>query len=252
MLSSNTQSNRNIGGYLPNYFSDLFIKKRKLVKLELDFISQVQAEWQNIIANTATDRKIAETSIKACYRHAGLDLPNIIWADHPINVIKISIDRPDLQDVSGIIINEIWQSELEIQKSIEPESILQVLAGIDPQHEIATPQGVRQMDSIAERLNELVMERVHHLHKYLTERTIPNPLQNYSIGDLGYFDYFQRIGVNIPQIEPAIDLAKSCGWCWTFKKVAILTPKPTKVKFDRQGKIIGIIYNETNILADHQ
>jgi hypothetical protein len=95
-----------------------------------------------------------------------------------------------------------------------------------------------------------VMSRAKNLCSNLTERTIPTPLQDYRIGDLGYFDYFLRIGLDIPQIQPAIDLAKSCGWCWTFERLAILTPKPSKIKIDRQGKIVGIIYNNVNILSE--
>jgi hypothetical protein len=250
MLFIKAQAKTNTSGYFYNYFNDLFAKKRQLVKSELDSLDRVQADWQTILGNTVTDRAKSESSIKDGYRYAGLDTPNIIWADQPLNVLKILINRPDLRDISGLIIQEIWQSELAIQKSIDPQYTAYVLANINPKHIINTPVGTRQIVPIADKLNELVMDRVNNLYYDLTERIVPTPLQDYRIGDLGYFDYFLRIGVNIPRIKPAIDLAKSCGWCWTFENLAILTPKPSKIKIDRQGQIIGIFYNDANILSE--
>jgi hypothetical protein len=250
MLSLNIHSKANISEYFRSYFQDLFVEKRKLVKLELDLIPQVQAEWQKILRNTNTDRVKAEISIKACYESVGLPVPNIIWADHPINVIKILVDRPDLYDVSDLIIDKFWRSELEIQKYIDSESAASILSQIDPQHTIVTSTGKRCLTSIADRLNEIIINQINDLYIDLTQRTMPRPLQNYRIGDLGYFDYFLRIGVGISQIQPSIDLAKSCGWCWAFQSVAILTPKPSKVKINRHGEIVGIIYDGINIVGE--
>ncbi len=250
MLFINTHSKANISGYFRSYFQDLFVEKRKLVKLELDLIPQVQAEWQKILRNRTTDRVNAETSIKACYESAGLQVPKIIWAEHPINVIKILVDRPDLYDVSDLIIDKFWRSELEIQKYIDSESALSILAQIDPQHTILTSTGKRYLTSIADRLNEIIIDRINDLYIDLTQRSMPRPLQNYRVGDLGYFDYFLRLGIGISHIQSSIDLAKSCGWCWAFQSVAILTPKPSKVKIDRHGEIVGIIYDGIDILGE--
>jgi hypothetical protein len=249
MLFLKAQGKNNTNGY----FHDLFAnKKRELVKLELDLIAQVQADWQTVLGSTVTNRIKSESSVKDCYRYAGLNAPNIIWAEHPLNVIKILINRPDLVDISGLILNEIWQSELKIQAEIDPKSVAHVLTHINPKHIIKTSIGTRKIAPMTDKLNELVMAQVNRLYCDLTNRNIPTPLQDYHIGDLSYFDYFLRIGLDIPQILPAIDLAKSCGWCWTFERLAILTPKPSKVKIDRQGKIIGIIYNDINILSKSQ
>lgn len=267
MLSHQPQTKVNSSGYFRSYFKDLFTKKRQLTQLELDLIPQVQADWQAILNSTTTDRHQAEISIKNCYRYAGLSTPTIIWAAHPLSAIEIASlhrrgfanDRRDLADVSGKIINNIWQSELEIQQSIEPESTADIFANISPKHTIRTLNGnhisLSQInpapgEEICQRLNDLVIDRVNHLYGNLTTQSTPAPLQDYRISDLGYFDYFARIGLDIPQIRPAIDLAKSCGWCWTFQGLAILTPKPSKIKIDRHGKILGIIYSNVDILTE--
>ena len=251
MLSLNDRTKTKVSGTLANYFSDLFTKKRKLVKLELDFTAQVKADWETILGNTVTDRVKAQKSLKACYLAAGLEVPSIRWVDHPVNAIQALINQPDLRDVSGIITNQIWhQSEIAIQTEIDPASTAFVLAQVSPHHTVRTLTGKHQISSIADRLNGLVMTKISDLYWDLTESTIPNPLQDYRISDLSYFDYFMRIGVNTPEIQLAIDLAESCGWVWTFEKVAILTPKPTKVRIDRHGNVVAIIYNGVNILSE--
>jgi hypothetical protein len=231
-------------------FRDLFAKKHQLVKLERDLIDRVQSEWQDILYHSTTNlpeaqpsqRATAETSIKACYQYAGLDAPNIVWIDWPVNAIKFLFTRPDLVDVSGQIINEIWLSEQAIQQAIEPATALEVLSRI--QTTIARSPNT----AIADRLNELAIDRVKNCYGNLADLTIFNPLQNYSIGSLGYFDYFLRIGIDIPQMQPIIDLAKSCGWCWAFEKLAILTPKPTQVISDGQGNVLAITIDGSNVL----
>jgi hypothetical protein len=248
MVSLNISSTTN-RGYLYNYFQDVFAKKRKLVPLEIQEIVRSSAQWQDILQTTGTNRPLAESSIKNCYRAAGLSSPNIIWAEHPLNVIKILFNRPDLCDVSDVLIRDFWHSELAIQKSIAAESAMQVLTAIDPKYRVKNVTGDRDVEIAPDYLNELVMGRVGRLYCELAERNIPTPFQDYNINILGYFDYFARAGVEMPRMLPKIALAKSCGWCWTFEKLAILTPKHSSLKIDRFGEIVGIIYNDVNILS---
>ncbi len=232
------------------YLRDRFGQKHQLVKLEPDLIDRVQSEWQDILHHSHTNsagaqlsqRAIAETSIKACYDYADLDAPNIVWIDWPVNAVKFLFTRPDLVDVSEKIVNQIWLSEQAIQQAIEPTLALEVLS------RIKTTIKRSPNTAISERLNQLAIDRVKNCYGDLADFKIFNPLQNYSIGSLGYFDYFLQFGVNIPHIQPIIDLAKSCGWCWTFEKLAILTPKPAQVISDEQGKILAIIIDGSNVL----
>ncbi len=253
MLSLDARDKTKAGGSFSGYFNDIFVKKRKLVKLELDFIDQVKSEWQAILGDNKTDRAKAETTIKACYRCAGLNAPNVIWAAHPINAIKILLDHRNLVNVSGAIANQLWnQSELIIQQTIDPESTASVLAHISPSYLVRTPKGVRQITAVADRLNEVMMKQISDLYIDLAAANVPMPHQDYRIADLSYFDYFLRIGLAIPEIQLPIDLAKSCGWCWTFSNLVILTPKPSKIKINRRGEIIAIIYGDVNILSSDE
>jgi hypothetical protein len=74
-------------------------------------------------------------------------------------------------------------------------------------------------------------------------------MQDYRIAYLSYFDYFHQIGINIPQIQLLVDLAKSCGCCWAFGKIAILTPKPSTIEFSQRGELRSLVYDGVNILG---
>src|SRR5689334_23835093 len=38
------------------------------------------------------------------------------------------------------------------------------------------------------------------------------------------------------KIEGLIELAQSCGWCWPFEHVAILTDRPTTIKLNAENR----------------
>jgi hypothetical protein len=73
-------------------------------------------------------------------------------------------------------------------------------------------------------------------------------MQDYRIAYLSYFDYFHQIGIDIPQIQLLVDLAQSCGCCWAFDKIAILTPKPSAIEFSDRGELLALVYDGINIL----
>ena len=58
---------------LAQYLSKVETGPRKLVKLEVDFIPQSRAKWDEILVNRITDREQAESAINDCYRYAGLE-----------------------------------------------------------------------------------------------------------------------------------------------------------------------------------
>ena len=228
MLTVGTYHQTKTHRHYSSYFRNLVSTQRKLVTLELDLIAQVQIEWQNLLENTSTNRTKAENSIKACYRYLGIDEPKIIWFDTPVGATKFLINSPKLDDISGLIQHQIWQSEVEIQRSVDSTDILRVLAELKSQQQIDTYAGKLKATTSAARSNQLVINQVQDLVASEIDFKLPDLFQDYNIGYLSYFDYFHRIGVNIPQVQFAIDLAKSCGWCWTFKEVVLLTPKPSR------------------------
>jgi hypothetical protein len=147
-----------------------------------------------------------------------------------------------------MIVDRVWNSsELEIQGTIDPASTALVVENLNCKQGESSVN-ISQINTVADRMNDIIFDRIARVYSEISQHNLPIPLQDYRIADLSYLDYFMRIGVDIPQVKPMVDLAQSCGWCWTFKKVAILTPKPTQIEIAQDGKLIEIIYDGLNII----
>ena len=224
-------------------------QRRKLVKLEVDFISQTKANWELVLANLTTDRALAENTISNCYAYVGLEPPRILWAENPITAISILINRPDLADVASVILNQIWDSSKnEIESQIDPDFIQMVMAHANPRARIIGEPPTISFDPLGDYLNQVSIAKIRQVCPLLDLESLPTALQDHRTAYLSYFDYFQEIGINIPQINLLINLAKSCGCCWAFGNIAILTPKPTAIEFNDRGVLTALVYDEINIL----
>lgn len=222
---------------------------RKLVRLEVEYIPQHKVRWEKILADLTTDRQLAEKAIDACYEYAGLDKPHILWTENPLTAMKLSLERADWVDVGSSILRQIWAScSAEIERQIAPEFIAVAKAYANPRAQlIGTPQNLA-FDPLGDFLNQVSIAEIHKVYQQLDPAKLPVAMQDYRIAYLSYFDYFQQIGIDIPQIQLAIDLATSCGHCWAFANIAIVTPKPSQIAFNDCGELISLIYDGGNIL----
>jgi hypothetical protein len=55
-------------------------------------------------------------------------------------------------------------------------------------------------------------------------------------GWLSFYDFFREIGVELPILDGLIALAKTCGWCWPFSELIVMTERPTKIVRDDQNR----------------
>jgi hypothetical protein len=226
------------------------MERRKLVKLEVDFIPQIRKKWENILADRHTDRDLAETAINACYLYAGLAKSRVLWTESPLTAMKTSIDRPDLVDVGSKILHQICDScDREIERQIEPEFISVVKAYANPRAQILGAQQKMAFDPLGDFLNQVSISEIKKSYPLLDAGALPVAMQDYRVAYLSYFDYFHQIGIDIPQIQLLIDLAKSSGCCWAFDNITILTPKAASIDFNDQGELVSLVYDGVNILA---
>ncbi len=232
-----------------NYQGTVSNSHRRLVKLEVDLIPQIENRWEKILADRTTDRSQAEDAIRACYAYAGLEQPRILWTENPLTAMMILINRPDLVDISGNILSQIWTTcNREIDRQIDPEFIRVVMAYANPRAKIIETPETIAADPLGDFLNQVSIAKIRQVYPQLDPNTLPAAIQDHRIAYLSYFDYFQLIGLDIPQIQPLIDLAKSCGCCWAFANIAIATPKPSAVEFTDRGVLSALIYDGVNIL----
>jgi hypothetical protein len=234
---------------LAQYLAKVTTAPRKLVKLEVDFIPQIKDKWERILDDRTTDRERAESAINACYLYAGIERARILWAENPLTAMKILIDRPDLVDVGGRILHQIWNScNQEIERQIDPAFIDVVKAFANPRAQIIGEQQTIAFDPLGDFLNQVSIAEIQKSYPLLDPATLPATMQDYRIAYLSYFDYFYQIGIDIPQVQLLVDLAQSCGCCWAFDKIAILTPKPSTIEFSDRGELLTLVYDGINIL----
>ena len=234
---------------LAQYLSKVETGPRKLVKLEVDFIPQSRAKWDEILVNRITDREQAENAINDCYRYAGLEQSRILWTENPLTAMTILANRPDLVDVGSRILNQICNSCHEIINSqISKEFIEVVKAYGNPRAQITGEEQKIAFDPLGDFLNQVSMSEIKRSCPQIDPASLPAAMQDYRIAYLSYFDYFNQIGITMPQIQPLIDLAKFCGCCWAFENITILTPKPTEIEFNERGQLLALVYDGVNIL----
>ena len=234
---------------LAQHLSKVLMERRKLTKLEVDFIPQSREKWGKILNDRTTDRDSAENAINACYLYAGLDRARILWTENPLTAMKILIDRPDLVDVGSKILHQICDScDRQIEREIAPEFINVVKAYANPRARMVGEQQKMAFDLLGDFLNQISIHEIQKSYPQLDPASLPATIQDYRIAYLSYFDYFHQIGIDIPQIQLLIDLASSCGYCWAFENIAILTPKPSAIEFNDRGELIALVYDGINIL----
>ena len=234
---------------LAQYLAKVSIKRRKLVKLEIDFIPQSRQKWEKILADRTTDCERAENAINACYLYTGLERARILWTENPLIAMTILINRPDLIDVSSEILEGIWKScNQEIDRQIEPKFVDVVKAYANPRAQIFGAQQTLAFDPLGDFLNQVSIAEIQTRYPTIELSSLPTTIQDYRVAYLSYFDYFYQIGIDIPQIQLLVDLAKSCGCCWAFENIAIMTPKASEIKFSDRGELLSLVYDGVNIL----
>jgi hypothetical protein len=234
---------------LSQYLVKVLMERRKLVKLEVDFIPQIRAKWEKILADRRTDRERAGKAIDACYSYAGMESAKILWTENPLTAIKTLIDRPDLVDVGSKVLHQICDScDREIESQIDPQFINVVKAYANPRAQIVGEKQTLAFDLLGDFLNQVSIGEIQKSYPQLDPLSLPATIQDYRVAYLSYFDYFHQIGIGIPQIQLLVDLAESCGCCWAFENIAILTPKPSAIEFSDRGELLSLVYDGVNIL----
>lgn len=54
---------------------------------------------------------------------------------------------------------------------------------------------------------------------------------------LQLYDFALKQGFKLPQVEPLIDIAKSCGWFWPFADFCIVSDRPKVIAIDKYARL---------------
>ena len=59
---------------------------------------------------------------------------------------------------------------------------------------------------------------------------------SHDAGWLSFYDFFMDLGM-CEKVSGLIDVAKNCGWVWVFNDVAIITERPSAIRFDPDHRL---------------
>lgn len=62
-------------------------------------------------------------------------------------------------------------------------------------------------------------------------------LGNHEAHWLQLYDFANKNGIKLPEIEPMVDLAKHCGWYWPFADFCIITDRPKLLSIDKYARL---------------
>ena len=59
----------------------------------------------------------------------------------------------------------------------------------------------------------------------------------YEVGWLSFYSVFKGLIPEVDKLEGLFEIAKSCGWWWSFDEVAVMTERPNTIKLDGERRL---------------
>ncbi len=243
-------------------------KINKLTPQQEALISTIRDEWIKIALDTSPiDKEKAEAAILLVYKCAGVMPPKkILWFDNPYAALEWIVANND--DIGHFFTEHIWDiiSAL-IGHCIKADVnvLLKMKIKSDCSHSIN--QRIQEniyialLKQITDIFDEDVLTHSANNYKYQWNDIVEDVTINYceSIlrwGDLAFYAYLDAIGVDCSKLKGCWEAAKHCGLWWSFKEVAVATPKPSVIRLDSEGRLHGegepvIVYEGLSLYAYH-
>jgi hypothetical protein len=232
----------------------------KLTPEQEALIPIIRDEWLKIaLDNSPTNKQQAEAAIFLAYECAGLKPPQqILWFDNPL--AAVSWMTCNTHTLGNFIYYPIW---FDLRIIIDAAIDTIVDHAVRKAIENAIFFGINNESWAAYAILSTVWEALEDKLFYdgspwIELITVADDYPNgaHQVDELGFYAYFNAIGIEIPKLKGWWETAKHCGWWWSFEKIAIVTPKPSAIRFDADGELHGeglpaIAYEGFNIYAYH-
>ena len=210
----------------------------------------IRDEWIRIgLDTTPINPQKAEDAIALAYKCARLKPPQqILWFNNPVEALTSIASEPELRkEAIRVTVGEaVFNTAFNTVRAAVAEAIRY---GIE--------------DAIAEAVEAAVEDTVFNVEMAVKEAV--GEAVFYQIGSawglldvqsLASYAYFDAIGVDCSKLKGLWATAKHCGWWWAFKNIAVVTPKPSVIHLDEQGRLHGlgvpaVAYEGFNVYAYH-
>ncbi len=248
-------------------------------------------DWAQVTVSTETDVAAIEESVCRSYRCVGKPEPqHLIWLNGPLQGVIASwivaqgrkyLDRLELPSVWKPLQSYVWPSvDPQGALSLRPvlrdqvldkatQVILQelgqeALRQLGAQGDEATRQRLTTSGQIwsftshqveTELNATLEAEFLDHQHYRVSKgiREIHRQVFGVDFWRIIRMSFLKEsLGLNLGMLEGILATCRACGWWWAFPKVAILCPRPTRIRLDAEGQLHGegepaIAYARSNL-----
>ena len=185
-------------------------------------------KWVAIgLATGPSDFNAAEAAIKIAYAQAGLDEPNFIRLDSPQAAIE-TVASLEQAGETGVL-DHVYSRVYTLVRNLVRDRVHSLVFN-------------RVFSRVFSRVYSRVYKRVYDR----IENSIHSSVHwHYArIAHLAGITIFRDAVPEIAQLDPFVDPAVSTGICCFFEKTAILTERPSRILFKREGEQEDIILIE--------
>jgi hypothetical protein len=190
----------------------------------------IRHEWIRIgLDTTPINPQKAEDAIALAYKSARLKAPQkILWFKNPVEALTYIASEPELrkESIRAAVFNTAFNTVRAAVGEAIPYAIEDAIAEAVEAAVEDTAFNVEM--AVKEAVGEAVFYRIGSAWGLL------------DVQSLASYAYFDAIGVDCSKLKGLWATAKHCGWWWAFKNIAVVTPKPSAIHLDEQGRLHGL------------
>jgi hypothetical protein len=210
----------------------------------------VRDEWIRIgLDTTPTNPRLAEAAINLAYQCAGMNPPQkILWFKNPLEAMHHIVSTQELGENA---------TKIAIKQGVINTVYSRVASTVSDTFRYTVSDEIE--DAIDASVGDIA---------FTIESTLRDAIGSsifYKIGGawglnnvstLAVYAYFDALGIDCSPLKGLWATAQYCGWWWAYKNIAIVTPKPSEIRLDSQGKLHGegvptLVYEGFQVYAYH-
>lgn len=214
----------------------------KLTRDQQQLLKTVCDEWVVYgLADEPADRPEAAKGITEVYTAAGLEPPEtIMWVESPhAGLLAANALSTSHTDVA----RDVWGQQWGVRRDL-----------VEYSAEKQVNEATR--NRVASRVEEGVYNAVEHLIQEQIKAVHPDPLHRdsewhqmrqahrgqHDAGWLAIHAFWHRTGLGcstVPadRLTGLLRIARSAGWWWAYKNIAVIAERPTVVRYDDQQRL---------------
>ncbi len=206
-------------------------------------LPKVRDEWLRIgLSTERADRPAAEAGVAQAYRAAGLEPPRtIIWLDSPyqgaLAAAMLVRFQPLAEQVGDQVREQVWA---QVGDQVGAQVGEQVGEQVGDQVWTQVREQVRER--VRERVGDQVWAQVwaqvgDQVGDEARRQVSTSLWGQHDAAWLGWNEAFGRLGLDLSVTAGLRAVARSAGWWWAFRGVAILTERPLALRRDERGRL---------------